>query len=190
MVVCGRMDVTCGGGVKLFDHLREVLVLDFSQDVRMRTNFDRMREEVESARPGSRAMTSALMKECLIGVFRELCEHDDCNVSWLSAIEDPAMAPALTAMLEHPENPHSVESLAARVYMSRSTFARRFRESFGQPPHEYLRGIRLRHAAKLLRKSPPISIPTVAKRSGFSSRSQFSRAFRSYFGRSPSDYRR
>ncbi len=189
LVVCGQLGVTYGAGPGLFDQLREVLVLDFSGDTAMKSIFDSMLQEARSGRAGSRVMTSTLMHECLIRVFRELCGHDQYTVSWLDALDDPALAPVVEAMLEHPEDRHTVESLAARAFMSRSVFAKRFRESFGHPPLEYLRGIRLRHAAKLLKSSPPLPVPTVARRSGFSSRSQFSRAFRAYFGRSPSEFR-
>ena len=189
VVVCGRVEVTYGGSLGLFDQLDGVLVLDFSEDTAMRATFEAMLQEVRSGRPGARAMTSTLMRACLIRVFRELCLHDDCSVGWLRALDDPTLAPVLHAMLSHPEEPHSVASLAARAYMSRSAFARRFRDSFGQPPLEYLRGIRLRHAAELLRRSPPLPIPAVARRSGFASRSQFSRAFRAHFGYPPSELR-
>jgi transcriptional regulator GlxA family with amidase domain len=189
IVLCGRIEVTYGGGIGLFDQLREVLILDFSDDATMRATFDRMLEEVSSGRPGSRAMTSALMQECLIRVFRLLCLHDECSVSWLRALDDPELAPILELMLTRPADPHTVESLARKAFMSRSAFARRFKEGLGQPPLEYLRGIRLRHAAQLLSKSPPVPVPVAAERSGFSSRSQFSRAFKAHFGRTPSEFR-
>ena len=55
IVLCGRIEVTYGGSIGLFDQLQEVLVLDFSGDPVMRTTFDRMLDEVSSGRPGSRA---------------------------------------------------------------------------------------------------------------------------------------
>lgn len=189
IVLCGRVEVLYGGGIGLFDQLRELLVLDFSSDAVMRAIFERMREEVTGERPGSRAMTSTLMQECLIHVFRTLCLHEDCDLVWLRALDDPALAPVLELMLRRPADPHSVESLAREAFMSRSAFARRFTEGLGQPPLRYLRGIRLRTAAKLLRTSPPLPIPIVAHRSGFASRSQFSRAFKNHFGRTPSAFR-
>jgi AraC family transcriptional activator of mtrCDE len=189
LVACGRVEVTYGGSLGLFDQLAEILVLDFSQDSAMTATFERILHEATSDRPGAKAMTTTLMRECLIQVFRRLCLHEDCSVTWLKALEDPALAPVLDAMLSRPEQPHSVESLAAMAYMSRSVFARRFRDGFGKPPLAYLREIRLRKAAKMLRTSPPLPIPVVAKRSGFASRSQFSRVFRQRFGCSPSDFR-
>jgi AraC-like DNA-binding protein len=189
LVVCGRISVTYAGGTGLFDQLDELLVLDFEDDEAMRSTFAAVRFEAESGRAGARAMTSALMHGCLIRVLRRLCEDDRCTLPWMDALEDPTLAPVIEAMLETPEAPHTVSSLAARVFMSRSAFAKRFRERFGQPPVQYLRGIRLRHASKLLMKHPPLSIATVARRSGFSSRSQFSRAFSDYFGCPPSEFR-
>jgi AraC-like DNA-binding protein len=189
VVVCGRLEVTYGGGLGLFDQLDNILVLDFSEDRAMRRTFDAMLQEVNGGRPGARTMTSTLMRECLIRVFRVLCLSEECSVSWLRALDDPALSPVLEAMLSRPADPHTVESLARKAFMSRSAFARRFKTSLGKPPLEYLRGVRLRHAAQLLKKSPPLAIPTVAERSGFASRSQFSRAFRNEFGLSPAAFR-
>ena len=189
LVVCGRVSVTYAGGAGLFDQLQEVLVLDFADDEAMRSIFSAILTESEGGRAGSQAMTSALMQGCLIRVLRELCVHDHCTVSWLDTLEDPVLAPVIETMLDNPEAPHTVASLGAKAFMSRSAFAKRFRESFGSPPLEYLRGVRLRHAAKLLKKMPPLSVALIARRSGFSSRSQFSRAFRTYFGCSPSEFR-
>ena len=114
---------------------------------------------------------------------------DRCAVPWLDALDDPTLAPVIQAMIDRPESPHTVESLARMAYMSRSAFAKRFRERFGEPPLRYLRGVRLRHASSLLKKVPPLPVATIARRSGFSSRSQFSRAFSQYFGCPPSEYR-
>jgi AraC-like DNA-binding protein len=188
LVACGRIRAFYGSGLGLFEHLHEPLVLDFADDPRMRVVFDRLLEEVASSGPGSRAMTTALMSESLIYVLRRLCTHSDCALPWLQALEDPDLAKAVEAMVERPEQPHTLATLARLCFMSRSAFARRFREAFGQTPMEYLRGVRLRAAARLLRQSPPMPVHTVAMRVGFRSRSQFSRAFRDRFGRSPAEF--
>jgi AraC-like DNA-binding protein len=188
VVVCGRLRALYGQDMGLFDHLRDVLVIDFGDEPDVRALFRRMLEEIQSSRPGFRAMATALMNESLIHVFRRLCTAADCSLPWLLGLEDPDLRRALDAMLEHPERPHTVGTLADLCYMSRATFARRFREAFGRPPMEYLRGIRLRKAAVLLRRDPSAPVGSVASRVGFRSRSQFSRAFKEYFDRSPSDF--
>jgi len=150
--------------------------------------FESLLEEVRSPRPGSRAMVSALMNESLVHVFRRLCASAECQLPWIEALEDPQLKEAVKAMLENPAAPHTVASLARLCHMSRSAFARHFRESFGRPPMEYLRGIRLRNAARLLSREPRQPIATVARRVGFGSRSQFSRAFKELFNASPSGF--
>ena len=86
------------------------------------------------------------------------------------------------------EQDHSLGSLAREAAMSRSAFAARFRAAFDRAPMEYLREVRLREAARMLRQSS-LPVDTVAGRAGFASRSHFSRTFRELFGQSPSAYR-
>jgi len=188
LVACGRIRALYGSGLGLFDHLHEALVLDFGDDSRVSVVFDRLLEEVSSAGPGSRAMVTALMSESLIYVLRRLCTSSECAVPWLQALEDPDLGKAVEAMVDRPEQPHTLASLARLCFMSRSAFARRFREAFDQTPMDYLRGVRLRAAARLLRQSPPVPVHSVAARVGFRSRSQFSRAFKDRFGHSPTEF--
>ena len=67
---------------------------------------------------------------------------------------------------------------------------RRFREDFGQTPMEYLRRIRLRRAADLLRLMPAWPVEEIARRCGFDDPFYFSRSFKKYAGVSPSAYRK
>lgn len=189
IVVCGRVHATYGSGVGLFDQLHDVLVLDFSDEPRMRELFEALLEEQREAGPARRVMMAALMNQCLVEVFRRLCSHPDCRLPWLLALEDPDLARVVETVLARPDDPHTVASLAELAFMSRSTFARRFRDSFDRTPMQFVRDVRLRHAARLLRSTPRRSVSTVAKRVGFDSRSQFSRAFSDFFGCSPTEFR-
>lgn len=129
------------------------------------------------------------MNQCMVLVFRELCDEPDCALPWLTALEDPPMAAALAAMLDHPHRDHSVDSLAAEARMSRSSFVAAFSIALGQTPMAFLRDIRLRRAAVLLRRgNAPVAV--VAGQVGFSSRSHFPRAFQACFGVSPTDFRK
>jgi AraC-like DNA-binding protein len=73
--------------------------------------------------------------------------------------------------------------------MSRSTFASEFAHAFGSTPMAFVREVRLRNAAALLR-SGDLSVAAVAATVGFSGRSHFSRLFRDHFGITPSGFRR
>ena len=185
---CGRIQARYGDGPKLFSHLREPLAFDFAGRVEVCRLFDHMLNESMGGEVGAQQMLIALMNRCLLLVFRELCEEDNCALPWLSALEDSQLAAALDVILSNPGAPHSVESLALQASMSRTVFAERFRAAFGEPPMTFLRDVRLRRAAKLLQEGRQ-SISQVAAEVGYSSRAHFATAFSKRFGQSPSAFR-
>jgi len=188
VVACGRVRVTWGGALGLFDQLRDLLVVDFADTPQVLAVFTALLAEQQRDAPGKVRMMAALMQQCMVELFRRLCEDQECRLPWLHALEDDRIARVLDAMISHPEQPHTVETLARTAAMSRSAFAARFREACGRPPMEYLREVRLRAAARLLQRGE-LPVDVVADRSGFASRSHFSRAFRTMYGQSPTTYR-
>lgn len=188
VIACGKVEVIYAGGLGVFDLLEEPMILDFSDSLEMRTTFARLLDESEASAPGSGAMMTALMNECLVMVFRRIGGSPELRLPWVLALEDPRMARVLSAVLERPENPHSLESLARKATMSRSAFAQEFTARFGRTPMAFVRDVRLRRGAELLR-STDLSVDAVARRVGFASRSHFSQAFRERFGLSPTPFR-
>jgi AraC-like DNA-binding protein len=187
-IACGRIQVTYGEGLGLFDRMEKAIVLDFNDSPQMRATFEALVSEYHETGPASHAMMTALMNQCLILVLRRVSEEAQGSLPWLSALEDPQLASVIDAMLEHPEQNHTVESLASIAHMSRSAFARRFTECFNRPPMDYLHDVRLRRAAQLLSRGD-LSVDEIASKVGFSSRSHFSRTFRDHFGASPLAFR-
>jgi len=188
-VACGRIHASYKGGEGLFEHLQEVIVLDFSDTPRMRNIFEALIEEYTRAGVASAAMIAALMNQCLIQVFRQLAQESNGALPWLSALDDPRMAGVIESILEHPEQPYTLEALADIAHMSRSTFIRHFEHRFGRTPMDYLRDIRLRRGAQLLSGSN-LSVNGITDKVGFSSRSYFSRVFHERYGCSPIEFRR
>lgn len=82
------------------------------------------------------------------------------------------------------DDSYSVEQLARDMYMSRMTFYRKIQSATGQKPSEFMRTIRLRRAAELLREDR-LSITEISYDTGFSSVSYFSRCFRTMYGVPP-----
>jgi AraC-like DNA-binding protein len=187
-IACGRMEAVYARGMGLFDLMRELIVLDFSDSGLMRETFERLLDEQRRSGPTGRAMMTALMTQCVVLVFRRLCDEPDCPLPWLDALEDPRLAPAFAAMLDHPARSYSLESLAELAHMSRSAFAKEFTDRFGRTPMAFLRDVRLRRAASLLRETD-LPVESIAARVGFSSRSHFSRSFHGRFGHSPTTFR-
>ena len=137
-----------------------------------------------------RTMMTALMNQCVIDVLRKVSEADAESLPWLTALTDARLARVIDTVLDRPGAPHTLDTLAALAAMSRSTFVRHFEDHTGRTPMDYVRDVRLRSAAKLLRAHDDLSVDAVAGKVGYASRSQFSRAFSERFGQSPADFRR
>lgn len=189
IMACGAIRATYRRMAGLFDYLPEPIVESFSGDDPIRRAFEQLLAELAEPQPGSAAMTEALMKECLVLLLRRHCAGGECRVPWLTALEDERLGAALAAMLDAPEKPHTVERLAERASMSRSSFAQRFAAAFGRPPMDFLKEVRLRRAAALLRTTD-LPVKVVAARVGYGSRSYFSRAFKAFYGIDPARFRR
>lgn len=188
-IACGRIQASYAGSFGLFDHLREAIVLDFSEDRKMRFIFEALIEEYQKSGPASAAMMEALMNQCLIQVLRAAEAQAGGSLPWLSALDDPRISKVIDVILDRPEGNYSVESLADIAAMSRATFVRHFEKCFNRTPMDYLRDVRLRRAAQLLQVST-IPIDSVAGKIGYSSRSHFSKAFSDQFGVSPAEFRK
>jgi AraC family transcriptional activator of mtrCDE len=188
-VACGAVNVTYGDSLGLFQRLREIIVADLSGYPQVRSAFEGILAEQGGATEGSATLTRALMTQCIVYLLRYLSEQSDGRLSWLPGLEDPNLSRAVDVMFEHPEAPHSVDSLADEAIMSRSVFAERFRAAFGSTPISFLHDLRLRRAAEQLRQKGETSVEQIAHRVGFNSRSHFSRAFKDHFGVSPAAFR-
>lgn len=85
--------------------------------------------------------------------------------------------------------PLTTAQLAQQAGLSISQFERSFRKAFGTSPHQYLVGIRVDHACRLLIETDD-TVSAVAQRCGFYDHAHFTRAFAALMGTSPSGYRR
>ena len=103
--------------------------------------------------------------------------------------EAETLEPLLGWMMEHLNEPLSVEGLAARVHLSPRTFARRFRAETGTTPHHWLTGQRILLAQRLLEDSD-VSVDAVADAAGFGSAAVLRHHFVRRVGTTPQAYRR
>jgi AraC-like DNA-binding protein len=186
VTACGEVSV--GPGVNLFGGLSDPIVEQFDGPEGLRDQFVILL--AESARPmiGTRALTEALLKQCLILLVRRLIKRGTAPLPWMMAVTDDRLARALRAILERFSEPFTVETLAGIAGMSRSSFAARFAEAFGETPMSLLRDARLRRARELL-VTTDIPVARIAHEVGFVGRSNFSRAFRKMFSVDPTRFR-
>jgi len=188
-VVCGAIAASVSGSYGLLDGVHAPIVEEMGDLEIVRNAYETMLGELNQPGLGSRALTGALMKTCLMMMFRRYFAHAGQETRLLGALSDPRLGKAVTAVLDKPAAPHSVATLAAAAGMSRSAFAREFSRTFKVSPMEFVTRTRLHHAAQMLR-STTVPIKVVAASAGFSSRSHFSRAFRDSYGADPSKYRK
>ena len=149
-----------------------------------------LRDEALEPTRGGAALVNRLLESLVADVFRsELAQLAADATHPVEGLADRRIGRVLARLHEHPEAPWRVESLARVAVMSRSAFSERFRSIVGEAPMQYLRGLRLSRAARLLR-STDATVAEIARSVGYSSEEALSRAFKDRFGAAPSVYRR
>ncbi|MBP1530559.1 MAG: helix-turn-helix domain-containing protein [Bacteroidaceae bacterium] len=83
---------------------------------------------------------------------------------------------------------YSIDHLASDLAMERSTLYRRLQAVMGQAPLEFVRTIRLKRAAELLR-SGRYTVTEVSEMVGYNTPRYFTKHFREMYGVRPSEYR-
>lgn len=99
-----------------------------------------------------------------------------------------AIQKTLDYMEEHYEEELTIEQLSSIAHLSRFYYQRLFYRLTGYTVSEYLRSVRLKMAAGLL-KADNGKIMDIAMQCGFSSHSTLTRAFRQCYGMSCAEYR-
>jgi signal transduction histidine kinase/DNA-binding response OmpR family regulator len=79
------------------------------------------------------------------------------------------------------------DEFCREIGMSRSQLHRKLKALTSQPASEFIRTIRLKRAANLLKDSH-LSVEEVSYRVGFNSAAYFTKCFKSLFGKTPSEY--
>lgn len=185
---CGTISATYNGALGLFDTLLQPLVEDVSRVTRLHGAFQTLFEELSHPDIGTRALSEALMKQCLVLLLRHYLADHGVESPLFAALQDPRLARAITAVLSRPDERHGLDELAEQAGMSRSAFSEQFSRVFGQSASVFIQRVRLRQAAHLL-GTTDLPIKIVANSVGYASRSHFSRAFRNFYSVDPRAYR-
>jgi AraC-like DNA-binding protein len=161
-----------------------------SDKAALRWSLERMRQELRDPQPGGFLVAQQLAYMMLVQALRlHLAEGLRGGVGWLFALADKQMSAAMHAMHEDPAHRWTLQELAERAGMSRSTFALKFKETVGASPLEYLTRWRMLLAGdKLANASDSVSVIALAL--GYESESAFSTAFKRTMGCSPRQYGR
>ncbi len=188
LLICGFFKAFYGASIELFSALSSPIIEQFDETDRLEVTLKAALAELVEQEVGSGAMSSALLKQVIITIFRRSLTSVDAGVERFAMLNDSQIARSFAQMAANPGNHHTVDSLAEKACLSRSTFMARFRRLIGRSPMSILRELRMRQATKQLAANQ-LSIDQVARSSGYDSRSSFVRAFRKSYGCDPSEYR-
>ncbi len=151
---------------------------------------ERMRQELREQRPGNALIAQHLAHMMLVQALR-LHLEESCNggAGWFYALADKQLGAAITAIHADPAHRWTLQELAARAGMSRSSFALKFKMTVGETAMDYLTRWRMMLAGDRFENSnDPIS--AVAISLGYESESAFSTAFKRVMGCTPRQYSR
>jgi len=156
----------------------------------LRWSLDRMMQELREPQPGGFLIAQHLAYGMLIQALRlHLTEGSRGGVGWLFALADKQMSAAINSMHDDPAHRWTLQKLAKRAGMSRSSFALKFKQTVGASPMEYLTRWRMLLAGDRLANSSD-SISMIALSLGYESESAFSTAFKRVMGSSPRQHSR
>jgi len=114
---------------------------------------------------------------------------DNAEAHELSEQDKQFLTKTMTIIANQIEsNSVNVDELASELAMSTSQFRRRLSAITGETPQGYITNIRMQKARHLLDNAPDMTILDVAKGCGYDDQSSFTRAFKRFFGVTPSDY--
>lgn len=141
----------------------------------------------ESALPPPERLTmdGIFTEEQLCRRIQTVCGDVRCQLVLVRDSEHPLVQAALTAIQLRFREPLKLETVAKEQYVNAAYLGRIFRAQTGQSFRDALTEERMRRAERLLRQQVSVSDTAVAV--GYSDSNYFSRAYKKYFGHSPSE---
>lgn len=142
-------------------------------------------QEFSANMTGKEALIKSLLSLLLSIFARANIEQKYENMKFIS--ERELIMHCLGYIKNHLSEQMTLQEMAQRTAMSKSSFCENFRKATGETFHHYLNRERVEAAATLIRAGNPIC--KVAMELGYSDLSTFYRNFKKYFGVSPSEYK-
>ena len=120
--------------------------------------------------------------------FRKTIEITPGNIT-ATSLDEELVEKALSIVEKNIDNSeYSVDELASKLALSRRQLSRKFQAVIGLSPGEFIRSVRLKRAAQLL-KDTQYNISEIAYMVGFSAVKYFNLNFKDEFGVTPTQYR-
>lgn len=107
----------------------------------------------------------------------------------INSLDEALVQKALQSVEDNMDNPlYGVENLGRDIGLSRGNIYRKLQSITGMTPVDFIRSIRLKRAAQLLRDSA-LNVTEIADMTGFNTLKYFNKHFKETFGITPTQYR-
>jgi AraC-like DNA-binding protein len=147
---------------------------------------DHLSAEYMSDEPGSDLTVDKLTEVLLVQLLRaDFGRHAEVGI--VAALRDKRIAKALAALHEYPGQEWTIATAAEVASMSRSGFARRFKELLDTSFFDYLTRLRMRDARQLL-MTTNLPVADIAEKVGYQSDISFVKAFKNIHDVTPRRY--
>ena len=143
--------------------------------------------EYMSGAPGSELTVNKLTEVLLVQLLRADFGRSD-RAGIIAALKDRRLSSALTQIHNNPGGDWTIEAAAEKAAMSRSGFARKFKETLEMSFYEYLTRLRMRDARELL-TTTAMRVGDIGERIGYQSELSFVKAFKKLHSMTPRAYR-
>jgi len=191
-LICGRLAFEQAQASLASAALPPLVVLTVAEDPavgRLKTLMTTIRDELDAALPGVRAVCTDLASALFVMALRLHFCRAVAETGFLRLLAERQTARAVLAMIEEPARDWSLDDLADRAGTSRATLVRDFRRLADTAPLGLLTDLRLDLARRAVVQTDR-GLADIALDVGYRSQSALSRAFQRRFGAAPSEMRR
>ena len=154
----------------------------------MTRTLEHLSAEYMSGAPGSELTVNKLTEVLLVQLLRADFGRSD-KAGIIAALRDKRLSKALSQIHADPGEDWTIETAAGKATMSRSGFARKFKETLEMSFYDYLTRLRMRNARELL-TTTSMRVGDIGERVGYQSELSFVKAFKKIHEVTPRAYRK
>lgn len=187
-LLCGAIDFDHPAARQLLDAMPIYIVIPAaSNQPWFKPLYELILAECYSPSLASSVILDRLSELIFMQCLQYLMQESSLHKSLLALYAHPILAKVMSAIHAQPEYPWTLELLAKLAMVSRTQFAKLFRDTSGWTPVQYLTWWRMQIAVDLLRNGE--SFGRICDTIGYQSEAAFQRTFKQVMGVSPGKFR-
>lgn len=184
-LLCGFIHSKCQEADLLFTLLPEYIVVrnEMESNKKIKQTIDIIK--LESIRGCELALTK-ITDLLLLYTMEFILEEHLVDINLLNLSQNKSFTDLIIAIMHNPTCNWSIESMAKKTNMSRSTFIRKLNDASGYNPNDLVTKLKINIAVNLLRRG--CTAEAVAEKIGYNSVAGFYKAFKKITNRTPAEF--